>query len=163
MGAGEIVGIAGVEGNGQRTLEDAIAGVSTYTGSIRLDDGELAPGDPAARIARGIRTIARDRRREGLIGDWSFAENVTLGDQRRAPLRRGLALDRRAARERARDVIARFDVRAPSPEARAAVLSGGNQQKLLAGRALAVMPRLLLAAQPTRGIDVAAAASCVRA
>ena len=156
--AGEIVGVAGVEGNGQRALADAVAGVLRYRGTQRLDGAELAPGDPAARIAAGIRTIPRDRQREGLVLDWSLSENLALGDQRRAPLRRGLGLDRRAARERARAVVERFDVRAPSLDARASALSGGNQQKLLAGRALAETPRLLLACEPTRGIDVGAAA-----
>jgi simple sugar transport system ATP-binding protein len=156
--AGEIVGIAGVEGNGQRALADAVAGLTPYRGTVRLDGRELTAGDPAARIAAGLRTIPRDRQREGLVLDWTLAENLALGDQRRRPLRRGLFFDRAAARARARDVTARFDVRAPSLEARASALSGGNQQKLLAGRALAVRPRLLLACEPTRGIDVGAAA-----
>jgi len=156
--AGEIVGIAGVEGNGQRALADAVAGLTPYRGTVRLDGRELSAGDPGGRIAAGLRTIPRDRQREGLVLEWTLAENLALGDQRRRPLRRGPFLDREAARARARDVIARFDVRAPSLEARAYALSGGNQQKLLAGRALAARPRLLLACEPTRGIDVGAAA-----
>ena len=136
----------------------AVAGLTPYRGTVRLDGRDLTAGDPAARIAAGLRTIPRDRQREGLVLDWTLAENLALGDQRRRPLRRGLFFDRAAARARARDVTARFDVRAPSLEARASALSGGNQQKLLAGRALAVRPRLLLACEPTRGIDVGAAA-----
>ena len=171
--AGEIVGIAGiegngqsaladalagVEGNGQRALADAVAGLTPYRGTLRLEGRELAAGDPAARIFAGVRTIPRDRQREGLVLDWTLAENLALGDQRRRPLRRGLFFDREGARARTRDVTARFDVRAPSLEARASALSGGNQQKLLAGRALAERPRLLLACEPTRGVDVGAAA-----
>ena len=155
---GEIVGIAGVEGNGQRALADAVAGLTPYRGTLRLEGRELAAGDPAARIFAGVRTIPRDRQREGLVLDWTLAENLALGDQRRRPLRRGLFFDREGARARTRDVTARFDVRAPSLEARASALSGGNQQKLLAGRALAERPRLLLACEPTRGVDVGAAA-----
>ena len=155
---GEIVGIAGVEGNGQRPLADAIAGVAPYRGTLHLDGRELAPGRPAARIAAGLRTIAADRQREGLILDWSVLENLALGDQRRAPLGGGLTLHRGAMRDRSASVVERFDVRTPSLDARVSMLSGGNQQKLLAGRALAETPRLLLACEPTRGIDVAAAA-----
>jgi simple sugar transport system ATP-binding protein len=155
--AGEIVGIAGVEGNGQTALADAIAGVIAARGSVTLDGGEIAGTRPAARLAAGIRTIPQDRRREGLVGPWSIVENVALGDQRRA-FRKGVLFDRLAAAERARRVIAEFDVRAPSVQTAVAALSGGNQQKVVVGRALAGEPRLVLAYQPTRGIDVGAAA-----
>jgi len=155
---GEIVGIAGVEGNGQSALADAIAGVIPYQGSIELAGATLPAGDPAGRIARGIRTIPQDRRREALVLTWSIVENVALGDQRRPPLCRGINLNREAERALAKSIVERFDVRTPSIEASVAALSGGNQQKVVVGRALAHDPKFLLVYQPTRGIDVGAAA-----
>jgi simple sugar transport system ATP-binding protein len=155
---GEIVGIAGVEGNGQSALADAIAGVLPYSGRMELDGTPIPPGDPGARIAQGIRAIPQDRRREALVLPWSVIDNVALGDQRRKSLRKGATVDRQAARELARSIVERFDVRTPSLNVSVAALSGGNQQKVVVGRALAHDPRLLLAYQPTRGIDVGAAA-----
>jgi simple sugar transport system ATP-binding protein len=155
--SGEIVGIAGVEGNGQTALADAIAGTIEARGRVVLDGVEMTAGGPAARIGAGVRTIPQDRRREGLVEAWSIAENVALGDQRGA-FRAGLRFDRRAAEERAKRVIAEFDVRAPSAQTTVSALSGGNQQKVVVGRALAGEPRLVVAYQPTRGIDVGAAA-----
>jgi simple sugar transport system ATP-binding protein len=118
----------------------------------------LPAGDPAGRIARGIRTIPQDRRREALVLTWSIVENVALGDQRRPPLCRGINLNREAERALAKSIVERFDVRTPSIEASVAALSGGNQQKVVVGRALAHDPKFLLVYQPTRGIDVGAAA-----
>ncbi|MGH7729479.1 MAG: ATP-binding cassette domain-containing protein, partial [Vulcanimicrobiaceae bacterium] len=112
--AGEILAIAGVEGNGQSALVDAIAGMLPYAGTMQLGGRLLAPGDPAARIAAGIRTIPQDRLREGLVLPWSLAENAALGDHARAPLaRRGLVV-RSALAARASALVARFDVRAAS-------------------------------------------------
>ena len=158
VAGGEIVGIAGVEGNGQSALADAIAGFIPYGGSVALAGHVLAPGNPAKRIASGIRTIPQDRRREALVLTWSIVENVALGDQRRAPLRRGINLDPKAERALAATIVERFDVRTPSIEASVSALSGGNQQKVVVGRALAHDPKFLLVYQPTRGIDVGAAA-----
>jgi len=155
---GEIVAVAGVEGNGQTTLVDAVAGTIPYAGEMSLGGRVLAPGDPAARIATGVRTIPQDRRREGLVLTWSVADNATLGDQARAPFARGGLRDARAGEAFARDIVERFDVRVPSVRTRAAALSGGNQQKLVVARALAHDPALVVAYQPTRGVDVAAAA-----
>ena len=157
IGAGEIVGIAGVEGNGQTALADAIAGAIPARGSVLLEGAALVAEKPTARIEAGIRTIPQDRRREGLVEAWSIAENVALGDQRRA-FRKGASFDRVAAKARAERVIAEFDVRTPSALTAVGALSGGNQQKVVVGRALAGEPRLVLAYQPTRGIDVGAAA-----
>ncbi len=155
---GEIVGVAGVEGNGQSALADAIAGVIPYLGSIELDGVALPVGDPARRIAQGIRTIPQDRRREALVLSWSIVDNVALGDQRRPSLRKGVTVDRGAARELAKRIVERFDVRTPSVDTSVSELSGGNQQKVVVGRALAHDPKFLLVYQPTRGIDVGAAA-----
>ena len=158
VGAGEIVAIAGVEGNGQSQLIDALAGTIATTGTMRLGDRNLTAGDPAERIALGIRTIAQDREREGLVLPWTIAENIALGDHARAPLRRGFFVDVRARATLAATIVSDFDVRTPSPRAPVAALSGGNQQKLVVGRALAHEPKLVLAYQPTRGIDIGASA-----
>ncbi len=156
--AGEIVGIAGVEGNGQTALADALCGIGAYRGTVELGDRTLTPSDPAGHLAAGIRTIPQDRRREGLVASWSLVDNAALGDQRDPELRRGPLLDRRVARARATRIVERFDVRTASLETRAGALSGGNQQKFVVGRALAHAPVALVAYQPTRGIDVAATA-----
>jgi general nucleoside transport system ATP-binding protein len=154
--AGEIVGIAGVEGNGQSALADAIAGVGTYAGTMTFAGRALTPLEPAVRAAAGIRVIPQDRQREALVLTWSIAENVVLGDHRRA-FAKGGRLDREATAARAREIVERFDVRAGSIQALVGRLSGGNQQKIVVGRALAGKPRFVLAYQPTRGIDAGAA------
>ncbi len=149
--AGEIVGIAGVEGNGQSALADALAGVVPFTGELRFGGEPLRANEsPASRIARGIRVIPQDRRHEALVLDWTVRDNVALGRQR------SLALG--AFPDAAREVIERFDVRPPNADAIAGALSGGNQQKIVVGRTLASAPKLIVAYQPTRGIDVGAAA-----
>jgi simple sugar transport system ATP-binding protein len=155
--SGEIVGIAGVEGNGQAALVDAIAGVLPYAGQMTLAGTALDGQSPGARIAEGIRIIPGDRRREALVLPWSIAENVALGDQGRAPMRRGWVIDRTASSALASEIVERFDVRTGSVRTRVGTLSGGNQQKVVVGRTLAHAPRFVVAYQPTRGIDVGAA------
>jgi simple sugar transport system ATP-binding protein len=151
--AGEIVGIAGVEGNGQTALADAIAGMIPYTGSIELD------GDSTAlRHRNNIGIVPQDRHHEGLVLNWSIVENAILGRQNLPGIRKGALTDWRAARADAAAIVERFDVRAASLDVAVKMLSGGNQQKLLVGRALIGDPRFVLAYQPTRGIDVGAAA-----
>jgi general nucleoside transport system ATP-binding protein len=156
--AGEIVGVAGVEGNGQSALADALAGVTAYTGTIELD-GVVLPSSlaPAARLAAGIRVIPQDRRNEALVLGWTVAENVALGRHQSPPLRRGTVIDLAAENAATAEVIERFDVRPPDPKAIVDSLSGGNQQKIVVGRALGAHPKLIVAYQPTRGIDVGAA------
>ncbi|MBV9439058.1 MAG: ATP-binding cassette domain-containing protein [Candidatus Eremiobacteraeota bacterium] len=149
--AGEIVGVAGIEGNGQTALADALAGIVVFDGAVRFDGAPLDPKEtPAQRIARGIRAIPQDRRHEALVLDWNVRDNVVLGRQRE--------LSRTAYDGAAREVIGRFDVRPPNPDAIAGMLSGGNQQKIVVGRTLASAPRLVIAYAPTRGIDIGAAA-----
>jgi simple sugar transport system ATP-binding protein len=151
VGAGEIVGIAGIEGNGQSALADALAGLVPFAGSADFAGKPLRADDtPAARLALGIRVIPQDRRSEALVLDWNVRDNVVLGRQR------SLAPAQYAAA--AREVIERFDVRPPNADAIVDQLSGGNQQKLVVGRMLAGAPRLVVAYQPTRGIDIGAAA-----
>ncbi len=149
--AGEIVGVAGIEGNGQTALSDALAGIVPFTGEIVFGGEPLHANDsPAARLRCGIRVIPQDRRGEALVLDWNVRDNVALGRQR------ALALGEFDAA--AREVIERFDVRPPNADAVVSQLSGGNQQKIVVGRTLAGVPKLVVAYQPTRGIDIGAAA-----
>ncbi|HEY9180316.1 MAG TPA: ABC transporter ATP-binding protein [Candidatus Baltobacteraceae bacterium] len=145
--AGEIVGIAGVEGNGQTTLADAIAGMIPHTGTIALVDAGMQTA-----------VIPQDRHREGLVLGWSIADNAILGRQRERGIRRGALIDARATREYAQAIVESLDVRAASLDAAVKTLSGGNQQKIVVGRALLGKPQFVVAYQPTRGIDVGAAA-----
>ncbi len=145
--AGEIVGIAGVEGNGQSTLADAVAGMIGY-------DGRIAFAHPRATLG----VIPQDRQREALVMPWSIVENVVLGRQDRPGIRRGVVIDRAHALADAQRIKERFDVRTPSLDVPVRTLSGGNQQKVVVGRALIDSPDVVLAYNPTRGIDVGAAA-----
>ena len=141
---GEIVGIAGVEGNGQSTLADSLAGLIDYSGIIER------------RGAMG--NIPQDRQREALVMNWSLVENTLLGRQHRKAARRGLQLDRARARLDTEEIRERFDVRSASLDVAVRTLSGGNQQKLVVGRALIDAPEFVLAYNPTRGVDVGATA-----
>ncbi|HTZ54397.1 MAG TPA: ABC transporter ATP-binding protein [Candidatus Acidoferrum sp.] len=141
---GEIVGIAGVEGNGQTTLADALTGMCEYTGVIER------------RGTLGV--IPQDRHLEALVMNWSLVDNALLGRQHRKAARRGLTLDRERARHDTQNIRERFDVRAASLDVAVRTLSGGNQQKLVVGRALIDGPDLVLAYNPTRGIDIGAGA-----
>jgi general nucleoside transport system ATP-binding protein len=143
IAAGEIVGIAGVEGNGQTTLADAIVGMLPYEGSIE------------PRIPMGV--IPQDRQREALVMNWSLVDNTVLGRQHSKGVRRGATIDRARAIADTQWIIQHFDVRAASANVPIRTLSGGNQQKLVVGRALLDEPRFVLAYNPTRGIDVGAA------
>ncbi len=154
--AGEIVGVAGVEGNGQTELFEALSGLRRpIAGTIRIA-GQDATGDRVAdRARRGVAQVPEDRQRRGLILSYSVADNSILGQQAGFAGRWGL--DRRRIGERARSLIADFDIQPATPSAPARALSGGNQQKLVVARELAREPlRLLLAAQPTRGVDIGA-------
>jgi simple sugar transport system ATP-binding protein len=152
---GEIVGIAGVEGNGQAELVEAIAGLRPLTGgAMRLAGRDLAGCDVAARAALGISHIPEDRQRRGLLLDFSITDNLLLGQAHRAAGR--LGLDRRRAAAHAALQVARFDIRPPDPSLPVRALSGGNQQKVVVAREVGRPFALLLAAQPTRGVDVGA-------
>jgi general nucleoside transport system ATP-binding protein len=160
--AGEIVGIAGVEGNGQSELVEALAGLvpkERLAGRIELDGEEITGLDARQRKARGIAHIPEDRHRRGLVLDFDLAENAILGGHDRPPAVArpgGVWLDRKAILARAKDLLARFAVRPADPGALARALSGGNQQKLIVGREITPPPRVLLVAQPTRGVDIGA-------
>jgi general nucleoside transport system ATP-binding protein len=155
---GEIVGIAGVDGNGQVELEEVLAGTRPATGGrITMQGEDVTRLSVRGRIDRGIGHIPQDRHRDGLILDFSLTENLLLGNQWKAPFARtGRRLDYRRLRRRAREGIEAFAVRTPSEASPARTLSGGNQQKLILAREIGREPAFLIAAQPTRGLDVGA-------
>ena len=158
--AGEIAGIAGVAGNGQRELAEVIAGLRPTTGGRLLLHGrDIAALTPRARWARGIAYIPEDRVGEGLIPSFSITENAALRDYAAPPLSRGPFFIRREARAKAAAIIERFHVRAPDADVQVRTLSGGNQQRLLVGRETAATPRILVAMHATRGLDVDATAA----
>ena len=157
--AGEIVGVAGVEGNGQRELIEAIAGLvqaSAVGGEMTLEGTPLSGVDARRRRELGIAHIPEDRHRRGLLLDFPLDENSILGVHDRPPVTSGVMMNEREIRRRTADIIGRFDVRPPNPALPARALSGGNQQKLIIGREFELKPRLLLVAQPTRGVDIGA-------
>ncbi|MDZ7678441.1 MAG: ABC transporter ATP-binding protein [Acidimicrobiales bacterium] len=157
---GEIVGIAGVEGNGQHDLIDALLGIAAPTeGRIILGGRDITDDPTRDRREAGLGYIPQDRHREGLLLPAPLWENTMLGHQRQAPFARGPWIDRTGARERTEEVLETFDVRAPGVGVAAHALSGGNQQKLIVGREMAARPAMLIAAHPTRGIDVGAQAA----
>jgi general nucleoside transport system ATP-binding protein len=157
---GEVVGVAGVEGNGQRPLVHAIVGLERLTvGRILLGGEDITAWPTARRRESGIGYIPEDRTDMGLLLPSPLWENVMLGHQRGTPFSRGPWIDRGGAITRTREVIERYRVTTPGPETAALALSGGNQQKLIVGREMLAEPRVLIAAQPTRGIDVGAQAA----
>jgi len=157
---GEIVGIAGVEGNGQAELIDALLGIREVSaGSIRFKDEDIANWSTKRRREAGIGIIPADRHREGLLLQSPLWENTMLGHQTVKPFANGPWVNRKGARERTSAVIERFDVKTPGPDVHAIALSGGNQQKLIVGKEMIAEPHVLVAAHPTRGIDVGAQAA----
>ena len=159
--AGEIVGIAGVEGNGQTELIEALAGLvpgSHISGSIKFEGRDVTLLHARPRKELGIAHVPEDRHRRGLLLDFSLAENTILGVHYRKPAvsAGGILLDQRAIQKRTEQVIRDFDVRPPNAALPARALSGGNQQKLIIGREFELPPKLLLVSQPTRGVDIGA-------
>jgi simple sugar transport system ATP-binding protein len=157
---GEVLGIAGVEGNGQAELVEAIMGMRPgATGTIGLAGRDVSASSTLHRREAGIGYIPEDRHRHGLLLDAPLWENRVLGHQTRPPNARGMFIDKRAARADTERIIADYDVRTPGPDVLARALSGGNQQKLIVGREMSSEPILLIAAHPTRGVDVGAQAA----
>jgi simple sugar transport system ATP-binding protein len=158
--AGEILGIAGVAGNGQSELLEVLGGMRPGTGTVRLNGQPLAlsgPGsDGQARRARHIAHVPEDRQREGLIMDFHAWENVAFGYHRDPAYRRGLLMDNHALRQDTEAKIAKFDVRPADCWLSAKNFSGGNQQKIVVAREIERNPDLLLVGQPTRGVDIGA-------
>jgi simple sugar transport system ATP-binding protein len=156
---GEVLGIAGVEGNGQEELVETIMGMRKGTGRITLDGRDIHSWDTRDRREAGIGFIPADRHRHGLLLDFPLWENRVLGHQTKAPASDGFFITRGAARESAEQIVADYDVRTPSINTNARALSGGNQQKFIVGREMSGNPILLIASHPTRGVDVGAQAA----
>ncbi|MDO3561229.1 ABC transporter ATP-binding protein [Ralstonia pseudosolanacearum] len=157
--SGEIVGIAGVSGNGQQELLAALSGEDTRAAAqtVRIDGEPVARLDPRARRKRGLSFVPEERLGRGAVPSLSLAANTLLTHQR-APQVRGGLIDRKAAAGLAAGIIQRFGVKAGGPDAQAKNLSGGNLQKFIVGREIECAPRVLIVAQPTWGVDVGAAA-----
>jgi general nucleoside transport system ATP-binding protein len=154
---GEILGVAGVAGNGQRELAEAITGMRPLSsGSVRVGAHVLRTGDPRAAIAAGIAHVPEDRLGTGVAAGLNIAVNSVLKSYRQRGISRGPILNWRMIRQVARDLILRYGVVTPGPELRARDLSGGNLQKLVLGREFSGAPKVLIAASPTRGLDVGA-------
>jgi len=155
--AGEIVGIAGVDGNGQTELIDAISGLRhPESGTVELVREDVTEVSAREHFDAGLGHIPEDRQRRGLVLDFSIAENIALHDFRKSPDSRHGWLFPGKLIERARRLIHEFDVRGGGPHTKAAGLSGGNQQKVILAREISRDPKVLIAAQPTRGLDVGA-------
>ena len=157
---GEVLGIAGVEGNGQAELVEAILGLRPLTsGQVLLNRVDLTARSTRARREAGIGFIPEDRQRQALLLEATLWENRMLGHQTQRPNASGIWIDRAGARADTRRILREYDVRAPGIDVAASALSGGNQQKLIVGREMSANPTLLVAAHPTRGVDVGAQAA----
>lgn len=156
---GEVLGIAGVEGNGQTELIEALMGMrDPDAGVITLGTDDISHAPTRKRRESGIGYIPEDRHRHGVLLDAPLWENRILGHVTEKPNSRGWLLDNRAARTDTERIVREYDVRTPGIEVTAASLSGGNQQKLIVGREMSHAPKFLIAAHPTRGVDVGAQA-----
>ena len=161
--AGEITGLAGVSGNGQAGIAALLSGLATPdSGTMRLFGAPITRADPRRLVAQGVARMPEDRQHGGVVGTMSVADNIAIEDVRSPGFSRFGFLDRNAMQARARDAIAAYDVRCPGPDAEARLLSGGNVQKLILARVLEREPRVILANQPTRGLDIGAQAEIHR-
>ncbi len=153
---GEILGVAGVEGNGQFELCQAILGLVETVGAITIDGVDVSASTTRDRLSLGLSYIPFDRHEEGLMLEAPLWENLLLTRDDEPPFQSGPLIDQRTVQASTRETIERFDVRTPDESVPAYALSGGNQQKLLVGRELDSNPSVLIAAHPTRGVDVGA-------
>jgi simple sugar transport system ATP-binding protein len=161
---GEIVGIAGVDGSGQRELFQAIAGTTSVKGgTVIFRSQDVSHRPTAERIRHGLRVIPEDRHAEAVVEEWSLEENSSLGLQRLDPLAKGPFVNPERRREWAQAVADRFNTRHGGLHLPMASLSGGNQQRFVAARALEMGPQLVLAFQPARGLDLGGTADVYRA
>jgi simple sugar transport system ATP-binding protein len=152
--AGEILGVAGVQGNGQTELCEALVGLLPSTGSVHLDGTDLSHASTRARLEAGIGYVPEDRSEDGLVADFSVADNLILDVYNQPPYASGLALNLDAIRDTAVRRVEEYDVRTTSVQTPAGTLSGGNQQKVVVAREMSRDVKLLMASQPTRGLDV---------
>jgi simple sugar transport system ATP-binding protein len=156
---GEIVGLAGVEGNGQAELVEAIMGMRPATGSILLGDSDISGWSTRERRVSGIGYIPEDRHRHGLLLEAPLWENRILGHQTEKPNAIGPLINPAGAKRDSKRIVEEYDVRTTGIDVSAVSLSGGNQQKFIVGREMSSSPRLLIASHPTRGVDVGAQAA----
>ena len=155
MHRGEVFGIAGVDGNGQKELGEVIAGQRQVTsGQVLFEGVDITNRGVAVATRIGIGYVTDDRLYEGSVAGSSITDNVALKSIGRRPFSNGFWLNRRAMEEHARHLIADFDVKAPGPDTAIGMLSGGNIQKLLLARELALDPKLLVCNKPTTGLDL---------
>ena len=152
--AGEILGVAGVQGNGQTELCEALMGLRPATGSVLLAEADIAAASTHERLRAGIGYIPEDRQEDGLVGAFPVADNLVLDVYDQPPYARRIAMRPDEVRKAAVQLVAEYDVRTPSVMTTAGTLSGGNQQKVVVARELSRPNKLLLASQPTRGLDV---------
>ncbi len=157
MHSGEIVGVAGVSGNGQRPLAEVIAGLQPVAqGQVILQGRDVTHFTPAKMIEAGLSYIPEERMHDGAVKDFSVAENLILQDHIRQPYSNGIFLNFRQIGAHAKEMIRSFNIKTPSQDTPAKNLSGGNIQKMILARELARQPKFLIAAQPTRGVDIGA-------
>ncbi len=153
--SGEIVGIAGVSGNGQRELAECLAGMrAASAGTVCLNGRDIGAASLNERVDAGMAYVPEERMRDGAIGEFSVKENVFLHDHAARRFRRGIFMKARAMNEHAAELVREFSVKTPSLDTPLKTLSGGNIQKLILARELSRSPALIVAAQPTRGVDV---------
>jgi general nucleoside transport system ATP-binding protein len=153
--AGEIVALAGVQGNGQTELVEAITGMRPpRSGSVRFDGRDVTGWAPDDLFRAGLAHVPEDRQRDGLIGSFAVSSNLVLNQIEERPFSRRLRIDRRAVRSHADELVEQFDVRTASVQSAVSTLSGGNQQKVIIAREFFHANRLLVLSQPTRGLDV---------
>ncbi|HID16284.1 MAG TPA: ATP-binding cassette domain-containing protein, partial [Candidatus Atribacteria bacterium] len=154
---GEIVGIAGVAGNGQTELVEAISGLRKIdSGHVYLNNREITDKTPYEIRMEGLAHIPEDRKGMGLIMEFTVGENIVIGRHTRLPFAKGIVMQKKVIRERAKNLGEKFDIRPNSPNLKVKFLSGGNQQKVIIAREFDYDPVFLLASQPTRGLDVGA-------
>src|SRR5699024_10967950 len=155
--AGEIVGIAGIDGNGQTELIEAITGLTkSESGSIKLNDREIINLPPRKVTESGLGHIPQDRHKYGLVVDMSIGENIVLKTYYQQPYSKVTVLNYKEIYKHVDELVQEYDVSTPNNDTKARSLSGGNQQKAIIGRDVDRSPDLLIAAQPTRGLDVGA-------
>ena len=153
--AGEVLCVAGVEGNGQTALAETLMGLRPVSsGTIHLDGGDITHKSVKQVLAAGVGYIPEDRKKDGLVGEFTIEENLMLDGSFSKPWTKGLSIDFRSRAEETHKLIEHFDIRTPSSTTLVKKLSGGNQQKVVVARELSRELRLLVAAQPTRGVDV---------
>lgn len=155
--AGEILGVAGVSGNGQRELAEVVAGLRPLTsGSVELDGHDVSAWSPGKRTDAGLAYIPEERMHDGIVQEFSVAQNLVLQDYDHPPISKGIFLNFDAIAKRGRELVSAFNIRTPSIDTPTRSLSGGNIQKLILARELSRNPKVLVAAQPTRGVDIGA-------